>query len=58
MQKRSEIQMLADYMEGLNTMIDACGQLIHQFGNIKFMALRDMLTIIRDKMSAALGKMQ
>lgn len=55
--KRTELQMLGDYMEGLNTMIDASGQMIHQFGNIKFMALRDMLTIIKDKMTKAIGKM-
>lgn len=58
MAKRTEIQMLADYMEGLNTMIDATSQMIHQFGNIKFMAFRDVLNIIKEKMTTALGKTQ
>jgi len=51
MAKRDEIQMLNDFMEGLNTMIDASGQMVHQFQNIKFMAIRDMLNIIKDKLS-------
>lgn len=45
--KRSQIEILADYATGLNTMIDACSQLIHQRGNIKFMAVRDILNIVK-----------
>lgn len=46
--KRSRILIMADFMEGLNTMTDAAGQMIHQQGNMKFMAIRDMLHLVRD----------
>lgn len=46
--KRTRIQMLTDFLEGLNTMIDAASQAIHQRQNIKFMDIRAMLNIIKD----------
>lgn len=58
MEKRTTTQMLADYMEGLNTMIDASSQLIHQFQNIKFIAVRDMLMLVKDQMVKALNKVK
>lgn len=51
MSKRGKIQILAEFMEGLNTMIDASGQLVHQNQNIKWMAMRDMLNLLRDSMA-------
>lgn len=53
--KRTEIQMLSDFMQGVNTMIDASSQLIHQRDNssMKWMAVRDMLNIIRNGAKAA-----
>ena len=45
---RTKIQMLSDFMEGLNGMIDASGQMIHQRQNPKWMAMRDMLNIIKN----------
>lgn len=46
--KRSRIEIMADFMTGLNTMTDAAGQMIHQQANMKFMAIRDMLHLVRD----------
>lgn len=46
--KRNSIQMLNDFLEGLNTMIDAASQAVHQRQNVKFMAIRDMLNLIKD----------
>lgn len=48
MKERSKIEMLNDFMTGINTMIDASSQLVHQRVNPKFMAIRDMLNMIRD----------
>lgn len=50
MAKRSRIQMMGDFMEGLNTMTDAAGQMIHQMpdNGMKWVAVRDMLHLIRD----------
>lgn len=48
MSKRSKIQILTDFMSGLNDMIDASSQLIHQRQNIKFMAIRDQLNLIKN----------
>ncbi len=47
---RSRIQMMADFMEGLNTMTDAAGQMVHQMpdSGMKWVAMRDMLHLIRD----------
>lgn len=50
---RSKIQMLGDFMRGLNMMIDASSQLVHHRQNPKWMAMRDMLNLIKD----GLGKM-
>lgn len=46
--KRTRIQIMGDFMEGLNTMTDASSQMVHQSQNIKWMAMRDMLNMIRD----------
>ena len=46
--KRTKIEMLTDFMTGLNTMIDASSQAIHQRQNIKFMDIRNMLNMIKD----------
>ena len=50
MAKRSATLIMADFMEGLNTMTDATGQLIHQQPDhgMKWLAVRDMLHLIRD----------
>lgn len=48
MKKRGKIEILADFMTGLNCTIDASSQLIHQRNNIKFIAIRDMLNVIKD----------
>ncbi len=45
---KSKELMLSDFLEGINTMIDACSQAIHQRQNIKFSAMRDYLHMIRD----------
>ena len=46
--RRTKIQILNDYVEGLNGMIDASSQMIHQRQNPKWMAMRDMLNMIKD----------
>ena len=48
MQKRTETEMLSDFVSGISTMIDASTQLIHARMNPKFMAVRDMLNMIKD----------
>lgn len=40
--------MLAEAMEGLNCMIDAASQMVHQFQNPKAMWLRDLLTLVKE----------
>jgi hypothetical protein len=45
---RTKIEMLSDFMNGINIMSDACSQMVHSRQNPKFMALRDMLNIVRD----------
>ena len=47
--ERSKIEMLSDFMAGCNTMIDASSQMVscHRL-NPKWIAIRDMLMIIRD----------
>lgn len=48
MKERSKILVLAEYIEGLNMMEGAAGQLVHHFQNIKWMAIRDLTRMIRD----------
>jgi len=50
MSSRSKIQMMGDFMEGLNTMTDAAGQMVHHMpdNGMKWIAIRDMLHLIRD----------
>lgn len=45
---RSKTQMLAEFIEGLNLATAASGQLVHHFSNPKWMAVRDMLELVRD----------
>lgn len=45
--KRTRTQMLAEFMEGINTMEGAATQLVSTRANPKWMALRDMLHIIK-----------
>lgn len=47
--KRTKLEMLSDYMTGLNTMIDAAGQMVHQRCNPKWIAVRDILNLIKDR---------
>ncbi len=57
--KREKIQMMAEFMQGLNCMTDAAGQMIHQQQGAKWMAVRDMLQVIRDaiaKQNPGMGK--
>ena len=48
MRIRSKIEILADFMTAINTMIDASSQMVHHRQNPKFMAIRDMLHIIKN----------
>ena len=47
--KRSKIQILSEFTEGVNAMIDASSQMVscHRL-NPKWIAIRDMLNIILD----------
>ncbi len=45
---RSKTLILAEYIEGLNMMEGAAGALIHHFQNVKWMAIRDIVRMIRD----------
>lgn len=59
--KRSKIQIMGDFMAGLNCMTDAAGQLVHQMPDkgMKWIAMRDMLHLIRDaveKQNPGMGK--
>jgi len=46
--KRGHVQILSEFIEGLNDANGAASQLVHHFQNPKWMAIRDMLNIIRD----------
>ena len=48
MNKRTQTEMLSDFIGGISTMIDASSQMVHHRINPKFMAVRDMLNIIKD----------
>lgn len=54
--KRGQIQMLADFMEGLNGAIDASSQMVHQRQNPKWMAVRDLLNVVKDNIGALVTK--
>lgn len=49
--KRGKIEMLGDFMTGLNAMIDASSQMVHHRGSPKWIAVRDLLNIIKDTVS-------
>lgn len=57
MANRTETQILAEFMGGMNAMIDASGQMVHQFQNIKWMAMRDILNVIKDGIGKQIEKM-
>ena len=40
--------VITEVMEGINNAIGYCDQMIHQRGNMKFMAFRDMLHIMKN----------
>ncbi len=46
--KRTQTEMLTDFMAGVSTMIDASSQMTHSRMNPKWMGIRDMLNIIKD----------
>ncbi len=46
--KRTHIQIMSEFIEGLNTATDSTTQLVHSTRNPKWLAVRDMLNIIRD----------
>ncbi len=52
--ERSEVQILTDFLEGLNIAIAGVSQLVHARVNPKFIGIRDMLQIILDKTTKAL----
>lgn len=45
--KRSRVEMLSDFMEGINTMEGAASQLVTVRANPKWMAVRDMLSMLK-----------
>lgn len=49
--KRTQIEMLSDFMTGLNTSIDACSQMVacHRL-DPKWIAMRDLLNVIKDNL--------
>lgn len=47
--ERSEIEILTDFLEGINSAIGGVSQLVHHRINPKFIAMRDMLQIISDR---------
>lgn len=48
--RRTKLEMLVDFMTGLNMAIDASSQMVHARINPKWIAMRDMLNIIKDTM--------
>ena len=56
MAKRSELEILNEYFEGINHMKGACSQMIHQHQNIKWDAMRCMLDKITDAQEKALKR--
>ena len=48
MMKRGKIEILSDFMTGLNMAIDASSQMVHARINPKWIAMRDMLQIVKD----------
>jgi hypothetical protein len=49
MQNRTDLEILTNFLEGLNDAISGVSQLVHQRINPKFIGIRDMLQIILDK---------
>ena len=48
MVKRNKTLILAEFMEGLNIAEGAASQLVTQMQNPKWMAIRDMLNMVKD----------
>lgn len=57
MLKRGKIEILGDFMTGLNMAIDASSQMVHARMNPKWIAMRDMLNIVKDSISKLATKM-
>lgn len=55
--RRTKIQMLSDFMEGLNTSIDSCSQMAscHRL-DPKWLAMRDLLNVIKDGLGSIATK--
>lgn len=47
--RRSEVEIMIDFLDGVNTAIAGVSQMVHHRINPKFIAIRDMLNIIADK---------
>jgi len=47
-EKRGHVQILSEFIGGLNDANGAASQLILHFNSPKWMAIRDMLNIVRD----------
>lgn len=54
--ERSEIVILTDFLEGLNTAIAGVSQMVHNRINPKFIGMRDMLQIIADRTKKMINK--
>ena len=48
-QNRTEVEILTDFLDGLNIAIAGVSQMVHHRINPKFIGIRDMLNIILDK---------
>jgi hypothetical protein len=47
--ERTEVEILNDFLEGINCAIGGVSQLVHARINPKFIGIRDMLQIILDR---------
>lgn len=52
MTKRTEVQMLTEFFEGINIAEGAATQMVSNMQNPKFMAIRDMLNMVKDRITA------
>lgn len=50
--QRTEIQMLTDFLEGINIAHGALSQLVMSRQNPKYMALRDIIEMVKDRVMA------
>jgi hypothetical protein len=54
--KRTQIEILSDYIKGFNIMINASSQLVHQYGKIEFMNIRAWLELFKDATAGKITK--